>query len=80
MKPEDVEALAREASIEMCRVLSWPQHATEVINRNSPLFLQIYTAKVIEKVAQTFEPNPHAERFIDGIAEELGAMAEGLKP
>jgi hypothetical protein len=69
MKPEDVEALAREAGLDDSATLT-------------PYFLQrlgTYSALALEKAAQTFDPNPHAERFNAGIADELRAMAEGLK-
>ena len=40
----------------------------------------IFAAMVLEKAAQHFDSNPHAERFNNGIADDLRMMAEGLKP
>jgi hypothetical protein len=64
----DVEKLAREAGFLGRAAFN---HAEDLMR---------FAALVLEHAAQTVDPNPNAEMFRDGIAEELRQMAKELKP
>jgi hypothetical protein len=72
----DVEKLAREAGM-ICSHNIENKIVSCDARRHS---LMSFAALVLEHAAQTFDPDPNAEMFRDGVAEELREMAKELKP
>lgn len=51
----DLDAIAREAELKMCRALSFPDSAAGTMNRNSPMFAPFFADLLLEKAAQVCE-------------------------
>lgn len=72
----DLDAIAREACLAVCRKLGWPETEAPFINLSSPHFAKAFAALLLEKAAQVCDGRESMDA--DWCAQDIRAMAAGM--